>query len=62
MAAGRAAISIARDGNFEVDAHLIRECGDPGENIGELVLLLLSSSFSNCLGQFTDFFGEPSNS
>ena len=61
MAAGRAAISIARNGNLEVDAHLIRKRGDPGKNIGELVLLLLSSSFSNRLGQLADFLGKPGN-
>ena len=58
MSACRTAVAIARDGNFEVDAHLIRESGDPGENIGELVLLLFSSSLANRLGQLADFLAS----
>ena len=61
MSAGRAAVAIARDGNFEIDVHLIRQCRHPGESISELVLLLCSCSFSNCLGQLADFLGKPGN-
>ena len=61
MSAGRAAVAIARDGNFEIDVHLIRQCRHPGENISELVLLLGSCSLANCLSQLADFLCEPGN-
>lgn len=62
MSARRAAAAIAGDCRLEIDAHLIGKCGHPSQDIGELVLLLISSSLANRLGQLSDFFCEPCDS
>lgn len=50
MSARRAAAAVAGDCRLEIDAHLIGKCGHPSQDIGELVLLLISSSLANRLG------------
>ncbi len=54
-------MAIASHSQLEIDVHLIGKSRHPGQNVGELVLLLIAGSLAHCLGQFPDFLGEPGN-
>ena len=58
-AAAGAAGGVAAGGGGEVDAHLVGQRGQPGQDVGELVLLLGHRALAHGLGQLADLLGQP---
>lgn len=50
---------VAPDCFCQIDVHLIGQCGDPRQDVGEFMDLLFWRSFAYRLCQFADLFGQP---
>lgn len=54
-----ATVSVAVDDGREVDVDLVGERGDPGQDVGELVLDLGTGALAYRLCEFAEFFAQP---
>ena len=52
-------MGVPVDRRGQVDADLVGERGEPGDDVGELVLAVGVGALAHRLGQLADLLGEP---